>query len=88
MEVAFVRNKLEARDKVIVSEALIRQCLQLEDKFREETSQPQREDAGPGRVWLLICTQAHGRLRAEPTNAVDTPTARRRVGIRVIVSHS
>ena len=43
-----MRNKLEARDKVIVSEALIRQCLQLEDKFKEEIAQPLRDDAGPG----------------------------------------
>ena len=58
MEVAFVRNKLEARDKVIVSEALIRQCLQLEDKFKEEIAQPLRDDAGPGNQAMLL----HGEL--------------------------
>ncbi len=51
MEVAFVRNKLEARDKVIVDEALIRQCIQLEDRFAEEIAATARDEGTTGGAW-------------------------------------
>jgi len=43
-----VRNKLEARDKVIVDEALIRQCIQLEDRFAEEIAATARDEGTTG----------------------------------------
>ena len=46
-----MRNKLEARDKVIVDEALIRQCIQLEDRFAEEIAATARDEGTTGGAW-------------------------------------
>ncbi len=62
MEVSFVRGKLEAREKVVVEEKLLLQCLQLETRFAEEMSGLQRDDIIPGVCARGAVVAASGRV--------------------------